>query len=161
MIDLIKNKLSFNLKTKGFAIVELLVVSFIISVAFFAITGASQRSLSLSIKALQMTQASFVLEEGVEAIKTIRDTDWTNITSLTYDTPYYLSFSNGIWILSTTPSTGGSFTRTVQFKQVYRDGSDRIADTGTPDNKTYLVDVIVSWSSAGVTVSKNISFYIS
>lgn len=152
---------SIKNKKRGFAIVELLVVSFIISVAFFAITGASQRSLSLSIKSLHMTQSIFLLEEGAEAVKTIRDANWSNITSLTENIPYYFSFSGGTWTLSQTPSTVGSFTRTVQFKRAYRDGSDRISSSGALDGNTYLVEVTVSWPSAGTTVSKNLSFYIS
>lgn len=148
---------------KGFSLVEVVVASAIISIITFAIVSAAQKGLALSQRALHQTQASYILEEGAEAVKTIRDANWTNISALTIGTTYYLSYNNttNTWSLSTTASTIDSFfTRKVQLSEVNRDANDDIASTGTVDTRTKKVDVIVSWLSSGITVSKTLSFYI-
>ncbi len=148
---------------KGFSLVEVVVASAIISIITFSIVSAASKGLALSQRALHQTQASYILEEGAEAVKTIRDASWTNISALTIGTTYYLAYNNttNTWSLSTSANTIDSFfTRKVQLSEVNRDANDDIASTGTVDTRTKKVDVNVSWLSSGTTVSKTLSFYI-
>lgn len=150
-------------KKSGFSLVEVVVASAIISIITFSIVSAGQKGLVLSQRAMHQTQASYLLEEGAEAVKTIRDTSWATISALTVGTTYYLAFntSTNTWSLSTTNNTiDGFFTRKIQFADVYRDVNDDIASTGTLDSRTKKVDVTLSWPSDGGTVTKNLSFYI-
>jgi prepilin-type N-terminal cleavage/methylation domain-containing protein len=155
-----------NQNKKGFALVELMVASAIITVMMFAITQAAQKGILLSERALHETQAGYLMEEGAEAVKTIRDTDvgastgWDTLSALTDNTTYYLSYISG-WSLSTTPNTIDSFTRTVVFSPVYRDINDDITSSGgTLDTHIKNVTVTVSWPYAGSTLSKTLSFYV-
>lgn len=145
----------------GFSLVEILVACSIMLLAMFSILVLAKKSITLSRQALHQTQASFLLEEGAEAVKIVRDNGWTNITGLTNGTTYYPTFSGSTWTLSTTPATSGIFTRTAVSSAVYRNGSNDIAASGTLDSGTRKITVTTSWSESGTTRSKSVSFYIS
>ncbi len=155
---------NFKNKSTGFTLVEVLVASAIISVTTFSLISAGAKGVELSTRALRQTQASYLLEEGAEAVKSIRDANWTNISGLTVGTTYYLSYntSTNVWSLSTTASTIDSiFTRTVVLSAVARDANDDIATSGTTDIRTKKAVVTVTWPvSNGTTVSKTLSLYI-
>ena len=157
------NLLYKNKKNKGSMLIEVIVATALISILMLALVSVAQKSLDLSERSLKQVQASFLLEEGVEAVKTVRDNSWTNISSVTTGVNQYLSFDTGTntWSLSSTPSTiDNVFTRTIVVDAVYRDGTDDIASSGTVDPNTKKVTVNVSWLSSFGTVNKSISFYI-
>jgi len=158
----------------GFSLVEVLIACAVISVSIFALMSASTQGIQLSREALQQVQAGSILEEGAEAVKSIRDTNvsgtdsgWANIGGLTLDTNYYLTFntSTNVWLLSTTPTSAidSLFTRVITFSAVNRDANDDITSSGgTLDVKTKKVTVTVTWPrSDNTTTSKNLGFYIS
>lgn len=149
----------------GFSLVEVLVACAIISVMIFALMSAAQKGILLSSNALKQTQASLLLEEGAEAVKSIRDANWTSISNVTLDTTYYLSYNTNtnLWSLSTTPTAliDTIFTRTVTLSQVFRDANDDIASSGTVDTHIKKVTINTSWTASdGTTFSKNLSFYL-
>ena len=151
---------------KGFSLIEVLIACAIISVSIFALMSASTKGIELSKQALRQTQASLLLEEGAEAVKSIRDDSWSNISSLNLNTNYYLTFSTGSnkWSLGTvaTPNIDSLFTRTIVFSAVNRDSNDDIASSGTLDARTKKISVVVSWPvSGGITSTKDLSFYVS
>lgn len=149
----------------GFSLVEVLIACMLISLTTLALMSSAAKGIELSNRAIKQVQASLLMEEGIEAVKSIRDTSWTSISDLNLNTPYYLSFNTGsnAWSLTETPSVNpatpidGVFTRTIAFKEVKRDGNDDIAPTGTVDDRTKEVEVTVSWNSD----SKSMSFYLS
>lgn len=153
-------------KNKGSLMVELLVASAIIVGAFLASSGVAQKSLQVSRQSLHATQASFLLEEGAEAVRIIRDNAWINISGLSTSVTYYAVFSNGSWNLSSAataaPSDGvvGIFTRTINIANVNRDANDDISASGTNDSGTKLITVTVTWQEGGTIVTKTLSFYI-
>lgn len=141
--------------------VEILVAVSIITVSILAAMTVAQKSIYVSRQAFHATQASFLLEEGAEAVRILRDNMWTNISSLTAGVNYYPTFSGGTWTLSQTANTVGIFTRTATITNVNRDDTTKdISITGTNDPKTKLVTITVSWPEGGVTVTKTLQFYI-
>jgi Tfp pilus assembly protein PilV len=159
---------NYSYKSKrGFMLAEVVIASAIITVVTFAIVSAAQKGIILSQRALHETQAGYLLEEGAEATKSIRDSSWTTISNLTPGAIYYLSYSTGAsspagWSLTTTnPGVLDSrFTRTVVFSDVSRDSNEDIAPSGTVDTHTKKVLVTVSWPYSGVIISKTLTFYI-
>lgn len=148
---------------KGFSLIEVIIASAIISILTFSVTSASQKGLLLSQRAMHETQASYLLEEGAEAVKTIRDGSWATISNLTVGTTYYLSYntSTNAWSLSTTANTiDNFFTRKVMLTAVNRDANEDIAASGNPDTRTKEVSVTVTWPYSGTTISKTLSFYL-
>lgn len=152
----------FYKKNRGFSLVEVLIACMIISTTSIALMSASSKGIELSNKALRQAQASGLTEEGVEAVRSIRDNDWNIISGLNVDTDYYLSFNtnSNTWSLSTTPVglVDDRFTRKVVFSDVYRDSNDDIASSGTLDTNIRRVKVVVSWNDQNNT--KDITFYL-
>ena len=148
---------------QGFSLIEVLIAVSVLGVLAVVLMSSTNKGIILSNQALNEVQAGFLLDEGAEAVKSLRDTNWTNISGVTDNTNYYLSFNNttNLWSLSVTPSTIDSFTRTVVFSPVYRDVNDDIASSGTLDSGTKKVTITTFWSSNGNSISKSIPFYIS
>lgn len=158
------NKNINYLNKNGFSLVEVLIACTLISITTLSLMSAASKGIELSSRAIRQVQASMLIEEGVEAVKSIRDTNWTTISNLTIDTTYYLSFDSNTntYSLVTTPvsTIDGIFNRTIILSAVSRDANDDIVSTGTIDMGTKRVNVTVFWNSPGGTTSKNITFYL-
>ena len=163
------NKIKKNL---GFTLIEILIACSIISVSMFALMGTAQKGLVLSNQALKKTQASLLLEEGAEAVKSIRNNNWTTISDLSLNTPYNLFFNMNtkLWVLDTNTNLSGYipnypidgvFNRTIIITSVGRDMNDNILESGgTIDPRTKKVVITVTWPSSGTSNNKSLSFYI-
>ena len=159
----------FNSKKKynheaGFSLVEVVVASAIISISLVAIIQITGSALAFSRQANNVYVASTYLEEGAEAMRTIRDNGWTNISSLSSSSTYYLNFNNSTntWSLSTASSTVGIYTRTISVTPVMRDSNfDITMGSGTTDTNTDKVTVTVSWKESSGTLTRSLSFYLS
>ena len=142
-------------------VIEVLIAVSIIAVSILAAMAVAQKSVQVSRQSFHATQASFLLEEGAEAVRILRDNAWTNISALSAGTNYYPVFSSGTWTLSLSPATIGIFTRTINLANVNRDNSSKdISVSGSDDPGTKLVTVTVSWLEGGTTVTKTLQFYI-
>lgn len=145
----------------GFFLIEVVVATAVISTVLVILLGAISNSVDISALALQRTQAGYLLEEGAEAIKVIRDSAWANISNLTVNTDYYLSWSGSTWVLTSAPNTNGIFTRTAQCQNVSRDTNNDIVTTGgTNDAGTKKCIITVSWTGARGAQSESLSFYL-
>ena len=147
--------------------IEVLVATSIITVSVLAAMAVAQKSVYISRRAFHTSQVAFLLEEGAEAVRILRDNAWNNISNLTVDANYYPTFSGGTWTLSSTTNTVGIFTRKVVISNVNRDTSintstskDIVSSGGVLDSGTKLVTVSVSWSEGGIIITKTLPFYI-
>ncbi len=136
-----------------------------VSVAIFSILAVWKVYIffiKISLSNPATFQASFLAEEGVEAVKFMRDYGWnTNIAPLSSSTSYTLVFGT-TWGLTATPSfIDGRFDRRIIFSDVYRDGLGNIAEIGSPDAGTKKVLVTVSWPNETGTSTKEITTYVS
>lgn len=145
---------------RGFFLIEVIVASSIITVVLILLVGSIQNTVEVSQRALERTQASFLLEEGAEATKAIRDTSWNSISTLNPGTSYYLSYNGTAWVFTTTPNTIDRFTRTVVISNVSRDSADDISASGTNDADTKLVTVTVSWTASTGVQTRALALYI-
>jgi len=164
-----KTKLSGS---RGFSLVEIVVAAGIISFSLVSIIGIAGQALAFSQQGLDTYIAGTLLEEGAEAVRSVRDTSWLTIQNLSpLPTTYYPSFCpGGAWTLLNTTATAsppctqeivGNFTRTISVAPVSRDTNDNIVSSGgTLDTGTKLVTVTVSWQEHGVTMTKTLSFYL-
>ena len=152
---------------KGTGLVEVLVATFIFSIILSALITASNSYFSNSEDSLKSEQAAYLAEDGVEAVKTIRDISWTNISSLSTTTNYYLyldlsSSTNVLWRATTTAtSSNPSFTRVLRLADVQRDVNGRIVSSGgTVDPKSKQVTVSLTWLAKSGTTTKSIVTYV-
>lgn len=146
---------------KGFMMVEILVAISIITVSILAAMSVTGKSIYIARESLHQAQVAFLLEEGSEAVRIMRDNAWSNIYDLDSTKDYYPVFSDGTWILSIIPSQVGIFTRKINIATVYRNAEDNIFTSGTLDNGTKKITVTVSWNEGGQIITKTLAFYIS
>jgi type II secretory pathway pseudopilin PulG len=149
-------------KEKGALLVEVLIGSAIIASVLVLLAGSLVRFNLLAVDNLRRTQAAFLATEGLEAVRSLRDTSWTEaVATLTPNTDYYLAWQGDQWSLSATPSlVDGRFDRAVRVEEVYRDANNDIAETGTLDPDTWLVTASVSWPTGRGTTTKQLSAYL-
>ncbi|MCR4311066.1 MAG: hypothetical protein NUV54_00635 [Candidatus Taylorbacteria bacterium] len=154
-----KNKL-YN---QGTSMIEVVVGTALLFIATSGLLTAYSVFVRAGMNTLASVQASYLLEEGIEVMGTLRDAGWsTNIASLSNDTPYYLDWNSSLWTTTTTPSKIDSqFTRFVVLGAVKRDANDNISGSGTVDAGTKKVTVTVSWQSGATTTSRSLSTYMS
>jgi Tfp pilus assembly protein PilV len=151
-----------SISQRGFFLIEVVVAASIISVVLILLIGSIQNSVEVSQRSLERTQASYLLEEGAEAIKAIRDNAWTNISSITPGTTYYLNWNGTTWVTTTTPQTIDIFTRTFTVSDVSRDANaDIVTGSGTVDAGTKKITIVVSWVTPSGTKTEDLSFYVS
>jgi type II secretory pathway pseudopilin PulG len=150
-----------NSSQKGFFLIEVVVASSVIAVVLILLLGSIQDMVEVSQRSLERTKASFLIEEGAEAVKSIRDDSWTTISALSTDTPYYLSWNGSQWTLSTTASSIDQYTRTIVFSTVSRDSNDDIVSSGgTLDTDAKKAAITVSWTVPSGTQTEDTQFYI-
>ncbi len=146
---------------QGFFLIEVIVAASIIAVSLILLLGSIGDSVEASRRSLERTQASYLLEEGVEAVKAIRDGAWSSISTTTNGTTYYLAWGGSAWALTTTPQTIDGFTRSVVFAAVARDVNDDIVMSGgTVDTGTRKVTVTTSWSAPSGIKTESLQLYI-
>ena len=139
-----------NKSTSGFGLIEVVVVTAIASATLAAFLQAGILSLRLLRTEREMFEATIITQEGMEAVRSVRDESWTNnIAPLTNGTVYYPTIVNSKWQLATVDPglINYTYTRKIMFGQVLRNGTDDIAASGTLDTGTRKVTVTVSWGS--------------
>ncbi|MFH1451170.1 MAG: hypothetical protein ABIF89_01000 [bacterium] len=147
-----------NSKKPGISIVEILVAIFIVAVALGGVLTAASFSLKLSSLTAQTTQAGFLAEEAIEAVRSFRDgTQWAvnGLGTLSLDTAYHPEKtldSPPSWNLIVGEETSGVFSRKIVLSRVLRDGSDNIVETGTEDSGTRKVTATVSWQGKQIEI---------
>ena len=151
-----------NLK-KGISLIEVIIASAIISVSMIYISNVYTNFLTLSLENTAKVQAVFILDEGVEALKTMRNYSWSQIASTTVATDYYLVWQNARWQATTTKVIiDNTFVRKFIVSPVNRDAATlNIVQTGgLPNSDTKIINLDVSWNYKGATSTKSTSFYI-
>lgn len=137
--------------------IAMIALVFISTYEIFIISTQASYTRAKKIEAAQLAQ------EGIEAVRTLRNNSWTdNIASLTNGTTYYLEFSANEWTLTTSPPNliNALYTRTIILTAVNRDANDNISPTGTLDPDTKKITVTVSWPEKGENKSISLETYI-
>ncbi len=151
----------------GFTLIEIVLASGILSTFMVSIALYYKKILDVSEDTTRHIQSGFLLEEGLEAVKLMRDLSWsTNIAPLSTTTTYYLYWTGTTWTSTTTSVViENVFTRTFTLGDVYRDAFDNIVATqalGTFGTSSKKIIFNVVWQSKGgrVTKTKTAETYI-
>ncbi len=159
---LTNNMFNIYINEKGQSIIELL-----IALSIFALIGAAMTTMVVGgFQALNQggdqTEAEALAQEGIEAVKAIRERAWNENIYTQSD----VATSSGEWYFlgEGTTETFGPYTRTITFEDVCRDSSNNI--TSCPgsytDVDTKKINVSVSWTvRPGITNSVQKTAYIS
>jgi len=147
---------------KGFGMVEVLVGASIISLTLMGLVSLGQNYLKISNRNNEALQATFLLEESLEAVRLLRDDDWdVNIATLSSETDYFIIFNGSQFEATTTYGLiDGLFERKIVVSDVFRDPNDIIVPVGTLDDGIKKITAQVSWNSPSGTTTKSISTYL-
>ncbi len=146
----------------GVTLIEVLVSISIITV-LLGVIGYSVNSYVAAREALlESTKATYLAEEGLEIVRSIRDTDWNTIDALPLNTRRYLEVSTTTVAIDTSPEIiDGEFARFFIVREVHRNTSDDIVSppTGTSvvDPGSKQIDMYVVGPSGTTTLSSIIT----
>lgn len=134
----------FKRNLKGLSILEIT-----LAIAMFALIGVAASNtivfnFSANRRAEDNLQASLYLQEGIEAVRNIKKSEFTNMVNGTYG----LSSTSGTWELSGSSDTFDKYSRQVIISDAHRDASGNLTSSGTVDPLTKRITVRVQWSFA-------------
>jgi Tfp pilus assembly protein PilV len=146
----------------GLSLVEVIIATSIISVFLVTLVSVYNLYLTLSLSNIKKVEATFLAEEGIEVLRTVRDESWDGITAFTSGVPYDVVFSGGNWQATTTINKlDGLYERRIVLDDVMRNGSSDIVESGgINDPDTKKITVTVSWSDKNATTTKVIYSYM-
>lgn len=101
-------------RSKGFLLVETLLAGSVFVLFLTAFAGVFYYGIQSSSFAGDRARAIVYAEEGQEAVRSIKNLNFTNLTDGTYG----LTYSSSSWVLSGSSDTTGVFTRTVTIATV-------------------------------------------
>ncbi|MEI6490476.1 MAG: hypothetical protein WCO16_01795 [bacterium] len=148
---------------KGISLVEVIVAAAIIGSAVLSTMGVYANLSKLSYQNMPKIQANYLAEEGIEAVRTLRDAGWSSkISKLSTTTAYSLYWNGTNWTATTTSILiDNLFSRAFTLSDVVRDANFNIASSsGTYDSGSKMVSVTVSWPDRDGTSTKNLQGYI-
>ena len=148
---------------KGFGLIEMIIGAAILSVSLLSISNFFQSINRASAITQSAIQGDYLLEEGVEVVKLLRDISYTNnIRKMSTTTTYYLSWSGTNWATTTVNTLiDGKYTRNFTLTDVKRDiTSNDISTTGTYDQNVKLITVSVAWRDPVGTTTRSIQTYV-
>ena len=164
MSDLGDNITQKHHRNFGFTLIEVVLAASILTMFMLSSSMYYKKILDVSQDTTRHIQSGFLLEEGIEAVKLLRDTGWSaKIAPLSTTTTYYLYWTGTQWRSTTTKQVVENvFTRSFTIADVKRDVSDNISAAGTLDAGTKKVVVGVTWLRKGgrATTTESAEAYI-
>jgi len=159
MVRIKRNNYINSLKSihnNGFAIIEILVISSVVVIAFAGIMTFYSFSLKATKQAEYQTKALNLAIQNIEAVQAMREESWNNIANLTIGANYHLIQAGEPikWSLEQGMQTQEPFTQSIIFEKVYRDMDDDIISIGgTEDASSKKVTTTINWQNKNITLS--------
>ena len=143
---------------RGIGSVEVLIGTAIVALTLSFTIATVNHFFTVGTKTADRVAAAYLAQEGVEALRFVRDSSWATIAALPTDTARYLDIDSDTIGITTTPEVVDGFERTVFVRDVYRrSAGDDIVDEASEvgkvlDPNSKLVEVSVHAPATGVTV---------
>lgn len=136
-------KLKFS--QRGQTLIEVLFALAISSLVLPALLTGILASREGKAQQMQRLQATSLLREASEAVRSVRELGWSVFA---VDGLYHPEISGGNWFLAAGQETVGGFSRSVQVAPAYRDPDGNIVVSGgTLDPSTKKVLIRVAWQT--------------
>lgn len=142
-------------QSRGITIVEALVGLSILAVVLVFIVQTQTIFFASSGRALDVTQATYLAEEGQEFVRYLRDEDWAQLSGLANDTDHYFDVDAANISITTTPEVvNDTFTRSFSLSSLERDVNDDFVESGgTSDGGGRVVTVTISWEGESISLT--------
>jgi prepilin-type N-terminal cleavage/methylation domain-containing protein len=151
-----KKKTNYN---KGFSLLEVILAAALFSVFSAPAISFSLRALQGQRQSEQAQIAMMYASEGIEAIRSIRDGSFDNLSNTQSSG---LNFSGGSWSLQGEDDEIDGYRRSISVSSARRDGDGNIIlDSGQEDEDMKRIVSTVTWTSpSGKEASINLVTYI-
>ena len=140
---------------RGFSLVEIvLAIAIFMILAVVGVTTILQ-SFSVSKLSEEQIKADFYAQEGIEAVRSIKNRGWGGLTPGSYG----LQSDSGNWVLSGVSDTKDKYTRQIEISEVERNiNGDIMESGGTVDADTLKITSNVNWNFSG-TRDDTVSYF--
>jgi Tfp pilus assembly protein PilV len=151
---------------RGMGLIEIVIGSTIIVLGVLGLISSFGKYVSYAIANQKNVQAAYLAEEGLEGVTFLREKSWNTYIkapALSTTTTYYLTWdsTNLFWKATTTAQyVDNDYLRSFTIADVKRDGTGKIASSGTYDPDTKQINLTVSYSQGHATTTKTMSTYI-
>jgi type II secretory pathway pseudopilin PulG len=130
---------------KGQTIVEVLIAAGLIALMFPVLAQGFTLSRGSSINREARHEALLLMQESLDALRTIRETGWSNIVT---NGTYHPVLSSNNWSLAAGSELIGNYTRQLVIDDTERDSNGNIVPIGgTVDPSTKKVTHLISWEN--------------
>lgn len=127
----------------GQSLVEILLVIGLSAIILPALLTGLVSSRQGKVQQAQRTQALYLLNETVDALRNVREKGWTTFA---VNGTYHPAISGSSWALATGSAVVNSFTQKIDIGDVNRDSNGVIVTFGgTLDPSSKKVDIAISW----------------
>lgn len=141
--------LPFNSRA-GQSLIELLMTIALASIVIPALLTAFVSTREGRAQQDQRLQAVFLLQEAQEAVRSVREKDWTTFAT---NGTFYPSIIGSSWVLLGGTETINGFVRQIVVSDVRRDASGKVVQTGgTIDPSSKKITISVSWNLPLVSI---------
>lgn len=128
---------------RGQSLIEIIIVMAMSIVILPALLTGLVSSRQGKVQQAQRTQAVYLLNETVDAVRSVREKGWAPFA---VNGTYHTATASGSWVLLSGSAAVNGFTQQVVIGDVNRDSSGTIASSGgTLDPSSKKVDVSISW----------------
>jgi len=144
---------------KGISLVDAMLAIAIFAIASVAMAYMLVGALRTTSRTSFEQRALSYTHEGVDAVLSIRDWQFLDITDGTHG----LTNTNGYWELTGAPDSldGGTYTRTIEITSLNRDSATYdLSDVGTISGRTKQISIVVSWAEGSTTRQVSATQYI-
>jgi type II secretory pathway pseudopilin PulG len=146
---------------RGQSVVELLIAMGLFAVFIPALATSLVTSQDGKAQQIQRLEATQLLEEIKESLRSVREKGWANVAT---DGNYHPVISGSSWSLVAGPTSISGFTQQITINPAYRDTNENLVATpGRSDPSSKLVTASVSWSqpySSSVTSTYYLTRYL-
>jgi len=150
--SIIKNRsCKKNIKSAGFLLVEVILASSIFVLLVTAFVGVYLYGQESTMLAGNRARATMLAEEGLEAVRNIRDADFVNLTNGTYG----LTTTNHQWNLSGSQDVTDIFTRQIIISTIDTNRKLVTANVIWQQNpqRTGLVSLVTRFSNWQISIT--------
>ena len=127
----------------GFTIIEIILAMGLFVLIVGGAVGAVVQAFSVNRLAEEESYAKSRASEGLEAVRSITNRDYFNLTNGSHG----LSRSGGFWEFSSSSDSLGKYTRRIVISNVFRDAGGNIIESGgTLDLFTKRAEAEVTWN---------------
>jgi hypothetical protein len=149
----------FKNKThRGVTSIEIAIGVSIAALVLIFATNAIALFVNANRTASEKTKALYLVEDGLELVRYLRDGSWSTLSSLSANTTYYVSVGSTSIGITTVPQVVDGYTPSFRISNVYRDTTTRdiVASTtggSVADTSSKYVTMTTTWGAPTSTLA--------